>query len=562
MLTDSTLFELNSLVQGALASGASPKKALELLHDELKNGPYAVSADELPFDSSQAKRGIPHHVMLDSWATARKPLHWVYRSLSGSGTHYNGMWGDIHGDLALIPEDAAARVKSGDAPADSICEQVVLCLRLLAASSSSVLPDTAKAVRRHLSELFLQYPVLLHPAVMAPLYFEYERPEYGSLLYLLSKTPHGGLPRYSHFEEDDGQVPLAQMPNQELVARLTAFARHPCVQAALTRAPMRVCLNKKSDSILSGKDNLIEAMTSVMGPRVQFLASIMETEELARPVGPNVTRPLPFAPLIPKPTTRAASMDAESKERSVLSALSSATMAASGLVHLVTTLNTVHRGLRTWARDARLLADVRARMPVLCGLNKEKSQFGQMLRDSMLRRVFLRQQSLPLEELVQNTKRMAQGLVDSGFSNSLPEAAHFVADAVLGHDRAGSNLPSVDVAGAVAFIKAVDEMGGFGEGEQALSGMRRVLGAVRDYPAHEIPHRADWESAFRVVATEKTMVGVMEAQASLTQASMNRVADLPAASNDVLPGATHTTAAAHDAPAAPLAPVRRPRAAI
>lgn len=539
MLNDDSLRNLNSLVNDALAAGVAPKKALALLTDELTHGPYVVRRDELVFDTSESERAIPGHTLLGSWVLAQYPLRKVYRDLSGAGASYNGMWGD--GSM-LRDEQAASHLIGPDREPMTICEQVVLCIRLLGTSTISLPREIAEATRRHLSELLLTYPVLLHPAIMAPANLADQRPEYGSLVYLLAKTPHGGLPRYSHFEADDGSLPLHRMPNQDLVKRLTAFAKHPCVEAGLTRAATRACLNKEQNAILIGKETVLAAMASVMGPKPQFLAAVMELEELAKPLGPNMTRALPFHKAIataPKSATRDPSALKPAQEW-VEYGLMNAVAAASGLVHLVTSMDTLPTSIRTYAHDPRLLASVRARMPVLCGLDKAGSYFGTQVRGAMMRKVFLRQAGgLGPEELAQNARRMALGLVGCGFCSTPQEAAGFIATTVLGHDRPGLNLPPKDTAGAVAFLKAIDEMGGFNPGapeaEHAIDGMKRIRGAVRDFPARdELPYRAEWDAAFQVVIAEKVMASVLQR---------------PVASNDEV----------HDSPSAP---VRRARAAI
>lgn len=504
MVNDELLFHLNDFVNRLIESGAGVKKTLDALKNELETGPYIVRTEDLYFDPIEAKRNIPHHVLLGDRLSLQKPQAYKYRALSGSGQHYNGMWGDCS---MLQDDEAAARILDGfGVRAASVCEQVTICVKLLSNSCSSLHPEIAQATRKHLSGMLMKYPVLLHPAVLFPALTEELRPEFGSLVYLLSKTSHGGLPRYSHFEADDGKRPLAQMPNQELIQRLTAFARHPCVAAGLLRAGMRACLNRPGTSVLIGKANIIETMSGVLGSRVQFISSVMETEELQEPMGPNTTRGLPFPTFV-----RGASAEAERARTVVTETLATSVQQASGVVHLAAGRGTIHPGLREHRPDPRLLACVRDRMPDLCGLDKPGSHFQQCLVDGATRRIFLRHQNLPVDELASNATRMARAFEACGFSNSLPEAARFLASAVLGPNRPSTNLPAVDSLGAVTFLKAIDEMGGLGQGHEALDTLHVFQSWVRDFPARELPFRGEWESALRVLKTEKTMLSAMGA---------------------------------------------------
>jgi hypothetical protein len=374
MLSDTELQRLNAIVADELAAGHSPTHALEVLGLELET--HYCTGEDFAFGTGRSPKGLDGHIMLCSSATTWQPAVDIYRELSGSGAHYNGMFGD--GSM-LRDEGAARSLTKKDKPAAPISEQVVVCLRILGCSQVSLMPELAAVTRRHLSDILLKYPVLMHPAFLMPV--AQPETEYTALAWALARTPHGGLPRYSHFKSANDEL------DRGLLQQLTAFAKHPCVRVAMTRAAHRVRLDKDSGNrkreIRMGSETLVRALLALTGPRVQFLASLMELDELANPPGPNVTPPRPFAAMVDKDPSLRGQLDPM---------LAASTAAASGMVHTAVVLGTLPDSMRTYERDPHFLASIRTRAPVLFGLDPLESSFGRALASSTMRRIFLGRQ--------------------------------------------------------------------------------------------------------------------------------------------------------------------------
>ena len=157
------------------------------------------------------------------------------------------------------------------------------------------MPEAASAVRRHLSGIMLDYPVLLHPSILLPsLRSNGSQTEYTSLASALACTPHAGLARYSHFrsraQDKEGGI------DEALLDRLTAFAKHPCVRLAFDSAAVRIRLAPQTQGvrhrpIRKTKETLLRSLTGSTGQRVEFLGSVMELDELGGQHNGQLVRP-------------------------------------------------------------------------------------------------------------------------------------------------------------------------------------------------------------------------------------------------------------------------------
>lgn len=492
MITDAQLEQLNRLVDDELKAGRSPAQSLEPLQKVLEDS--VIRTDELVFDTWQSAEPLPGHILAcNDSSVVSMHLSSVYPALSGSGPHYNGMYEDCK---MLRDERAASQIKKGNRPAASIVEQVVLAVRVLGISQVSLMPELAAATRRHLSAIMLKYPVLMHPAMLVPVIREVNGArEYVSLAGALSQTAHGGLPRYSHFRSREQDK--ASGVDQALVERLTEFAKHPCLRLAFGRAAHRVRPDQSGRRARMGKESLVRSMLAVTGPRVEFLASVMELDELA--AGPSASRVRPFW----------ASVEGEEHLVAQLDAMLGASIAAaSGLVHVAAMQGTLPDSMRAYAPDAAFLLCIRNRHEHLFGSVPVESAIGQALVKSTQRRLFLgRQDSLAPAELAHNVRNMALGLSYVGFCGSTREAGEFLFEVCVGGMRPDGHLPRTDATGAVAFLKAVDELGGFGGTDDAVIEAAARLRALAG--RENRPFMDAWVSAAEVFGTERVMVSVI-----------------------------------------------------
>jgi hypothetical protein len=495
MMTDAELERLNRLVEDELKAGRSPAQALEPLQKVLENS--VIRTDDLVFDAWQSTEPLPGHILAcnDSSVLSTSVSN-VYPALSGCGPHYNGMYGDRE---MLRDKTAAIHIQKGNRPAASIAEQVVLCLRVMGTSQVSLMPELAAATRRHLSAIMLKYPVLMHPALLVPVIRGGGR-EYVSLASALSQTAHGALPRYSHFRSREQDK--ASGVDQGLVAQLTAFAKHPCVRLIFGRAAHRVRADLAGKSsrdrqVKMGKESLVRSVLGVTGPRVEFLASVMELDELA---GTPVNGPVrPFW----------ASVDGEEHLLSQLDAMLAASIAAaSGLVHVAAMQGTLPDSMRAYSPDTNFLLAIRNRHDHLFGPVPVESAIGQTLLKSAQRRLFLgRQDSLAPAELAHNVRNMALALTYIGFCGSAREAGEFLLESCVGALRPDGNLPRVDATCAVAFLKAIDELGGLGESDEAIiATAERVKASATQ---ENRPFSDAWAKAAEVFGTERVMLSVI-----------------------------------------------------
>ena len=161
MISDLELLRLNNLVASGLASGISPELAMQPLQHEIERNP--VRAMDIEFDAGCSESPVESHLLLHPASPLSRHLRSAYAGISGSGTYYNGMFG--HGQSLLDAvrySSAVDDIEQPDRPPAPISEQVLLCVRLLGMSNVSLMPEAASAVRRHLSGIMLDYPVLLH----------------------------------------------------------------------------------------------------------------------------------------------------------------------------------------------------------------------------------------------------------------------------------------------------------------------------------------------------------------------------------------------------------------
>ncbi len=121
----------------------------------------------------------------------------------------------------------------------------------------------------------------------------------------------------------------------------------------------------------------------------------------------------------------------------------------------------------------------------------------------------------------------------SGFLYSQQDAAAFVRLVTIGRGRPNDTLPRADTTGAVAFLKAIESVGGFGETDaEVLEALKVAHADVDQWPEHNVPYRDAWAKALDVLQVERAMLSVLNraaAPASSSAASTNVGADAEAA---------------------------------
>ena len=312
-MSNQSIESLNALVdaKASAAYGAStPITGLKAINEFLEAS--YIPADMLTIDTGQATSPLDGHVLLGGSHILQVHLDSLWLSLHGGGTKSIRTFGDLENDQAFLRcvgafKDAklVRTMRTTDIEPGDLAERILLCIRLLSASSTaSTMPLPFASVQRHLSEILLTYPALMHPRVLIPV-SRGKSTEYMSILHAVAAAG-AGLPRRSHFLAGTGglRVPLPGTPSdiEKLDDRLHAFARHPCVRFALKR---QSCIHVQASAIKNGTSNrnivakslrLAEFAFGTPGPKVQFMASVMELEDLVvkRSTDPLSTGQLPL----------------------------------------------------------------------------------------------------------------------------------------------------------------------------------------------------------------------------------------------------------------------------
>ncbi|MEJ6002598.1 hypothetical protein [Paucibacter soli] len=496
MLDNIDLHHLNSLVSREIASGKSGAEALAALASELSG--RVIQAKEFAFDRGHADQELPEHLLLCDTAPLTRSTADLYAGLSGTGKGYDGMFGN--GEM-LRNQPAADSLHRGSSSPASIPVQVTLCLRILGGPQVSMEPALVDAVRLRLSSILLEYPVLMHPAILVPVRNS-GNIEFTTIASALATTPHGGLPRPGHFP-----IPLG-LDSQALMRSLTEFAVNPCVIAAMSEPMIRVrdqAAGKggiRSDPKVS-REVLARSLLRAIGPRVEFLGSVMELDDLrAKASGDSK----------PTPPFWCAMQGAPQLRPQLLGMMAQSTAAASGLVHTSSTAGHMPDSMFRHRYDASFLACVRARMGELRPLDISVDSFVSTMASGMQRRIFLgRGDEVSPGEIAHNTEALIRGLVESGTFASTEAAAIFSIQHCIGPGRPDDVLPRTDTTGAIAFLKTIDALGGLGDGsdEAALRSLALIRHEVATIPAHPTPFRDAWTTACDVTISERSMFAVI-----------------------------------------------------
>jgi hypothetical protein len=150
-----------------------------------------------------------------------------------------------------------------------VMDRVLACLRLLRLPQS-YFPSGEEGdelmmkARRHLSELLVEHPVLMHNRIFVNGRHFAVGGEYGPIASVIAHTPRGEFPRLSHGIALD---------------KLRAFARHHCVRTGLTAVAPSAPGKDGKYKQLQGKTLLGSLSPNLHLPRPGLLTSILELDE-------------------------------------------------------------------------------------------------------------------------------------------------------------------------------------------------------------------------------------------------------------------------------------------
>jgi hypothetical protein len=544
-LSDREIQALSALVDRSRAPD-SPA-ALDALKVALAS--RYIPASDLTIHAGEATRPLHGHVLAHSSSVVYTYIDKLWPALHGGGVHGSRVFGDLSNDGAYLRAVAAFRdpklvreMRTVDTPQASIGERLVLCLRALGSSSTaSTLPYVFRSVQRHLSELLLAHPVLLHPKVLVPI-DRGGNTEYMSVLHALAHTG-AGLPRRSHFVGATcGLKPPAR--GDDVEAQLRAFECHPCVRLALrVQTSVHVALGEgnpqKQRAIVMRPTRLIKSAFAFPAPRVQFLASLMEMQVVA---GREPTLPLV------KPTPDAALQTSDNPDRkSLLQAIALSMFAASGMIHTpatgtkplvlgssetyppgvadATAVADVDRAVswRHHPADAAFHQCLKAMAPVLL----REPEYVKAVREGMTRRLFLgRFDEIGVEDVRMNAEALLSGLVRSGFVETALDAGACAVTSILGPDRPGGGLPKAEVQAAAEFLSVIESTGALGTPDTPQ--LQNITDAVTTFPDHSVPFRENWVRALTVFGNARVMRAAFERNRSIAPVALaNSPTELP-----------------------------------
>lgn len=509
MITDAKLQLLNTMVTQGAGIYESTEDALKEL-----SAVFALSSinfGELEFTSRTVESPeIAGHILLVSpseMPAGHKDLE-NFIALCGTGELYNGMFGDA--SILRDPHATAAisnRTGRPTAPAP-VSVQLAVTVRLLDSGREQIPSELVKSLQTHISSILLKYPVLMHPALLMPSFrpdgSQVQSIEYSSVIAALALSPQAGMPRLSHFVEFENSAGVGA-PNSVISKSLASFASHPCVILAAEKSAfcVRTAAPSKPGRALDVKvsqETTLRTLVRSFAPRVEFLASIMELDDLRG--AKESTAELPFASTI-------AAGAAPHLRSQLIGLLATSISAASGSIHLLGSA-IFSDSLIRHPCDARFLNSVRARIDDIKHADAKECPLASYMTQGAARRVFLTAgENTPNDVIAHNTKCLSYSLVASGIVSDHAEATRFVTRAILGSKRTDARLPRADTTAAIAFLKAILPDACNDDGAVEL--LNSIQHDINTVPAYQIPFRDDWSRACDVTRTELIMNSVISA---------------------------------------------------
>lgn len=470
---------------------------------------------------------LPRHMLLRGLqldtTQALSPLRHsrIWSDLAGSGAGYTGLFGalDAHG----VPQDLADAgivvepFKANDLPAP-VAERASQCVRLLASPLAWQNRWLVPRIQQHLNGILLEHPVLMHPGFLCRSVAPGDRIEFTSIAHALAHSTYGSLPRMRHFPGNLG----AECPDPAVLERLRKFFSHACVQLGLKTSVVihpesRV---KRQQSPAPGMLERGALADNSRGGNPLFVASVMEMDALLPPGGraPPAAAPAFTAPLPLMSGLEPSTVDAVKYE--VGAALANVFFAACGL-------DTEQTGAAGGAAtdiglDEEVLGLLRARSDAVAARGVKLAAlsiqiFGPVWalfdapevkrRTQLICRAMVRAR-MPISVVTGRTSVPPTGTE----TQMLGQVAAYVLAGCLGGAHLNVDPPSTHVAGAIAFLEAVDELGALDSmspypGSPALSASETL---DRCEQLVERRPQPDWAAALHAFRIRRQMVSAMD----------------------------------------------------
>lgn len=458
----------------------------------------------------------------------------LWRALAGSGKAYTGAFGPLNYEGCAPALEAAGVVGvsfSSDHPPAPLAEQAALCVRC-AADHARQTPLVLPLLQRHLSQILLDHPVLLHPGLLCNIQSDGNEVFMG-LVHAIARTRCLSLPRRRHFTSS------ASATGEPIVQRLTNFAKHPSLEAGMRGESLHVWV--ESDSVNPARQKrsieghfLTARGAHTAGPMVAMLASMMELDELRLYEGVDLSRAiegefrgveLPFMDAdqhVHRNSTWHWSLSPAMKPSFYVACglgddLYSSAPAAAQLGAHEDFLDLLRRRSQTMAAGGWSVLEPTTSRRVIFG-PRGFNATGAEIRERVhtLCRGMVRAQASP------------EGEVGASAADvTLATAAGDVLEACIGHKMDSTVLPFADVPGALAFLQAVDELGGIGSMTPAANGhvasatmkVLRIREELRN-TASSIAGRDTWLQAVEVFWASKRLNEVIKSTVGVDQANV------------------------------------------
>lgn len=515
-MTDHELAELERLSSG----GADLKAINRYLKDKVAH---------LPGVRMRCGPDIKRHALLrtnldldDSMSGAAPSKVWW--DLAGSGDQYNGLFGALDGNgdpVDLLRTQQRFETPRANTPPLEMAPLAAQCARFLAGTLAVSSPNLARRVQLLLNEILLEHPVLMHPGLLCPTLAEGGiGVQFMSIAHALAQSRCGTLPRLRHY----GESMQAPKPTSGMISRLRDFWSHPCVRLGVGQCvvvrPNHDGVYKRETAPLPG---ILKKGLPRSGVSRAFAASVMELDDIV--AGGNAvsaqwhSAPLPLDP-----------GDAPEKAE--------VWRAWTRLV-----LQSLFMDAAAVSNDTEVLDCFRRRSEALTALG-----FRRDCVDRSLCETIFAWPSNPTSALDvwTRTRDLCAALVHANVQLPTPEytgdvlsggtvqdmttqrAAFYILEYAIGRLGFGTplrrKLPDVDAGAAIAFLRAIDDMGGFGSMAPGLAGtgsqasrivahFQRAVASEEGFPDGCAPV---WTQALHAFWAEKSMQHVIH---SATQAA-------------------------------------------
>ena len=556
--------------------------SLAALTEDL-DGRVLKGEDLLILGSEQDCGALPGHILLHDSKILSPATKKVQKNRQDSLTVAYNNWRALWGSEFWHSPDVGAQ-HAAITSQRNIAARVVLAVRLLSESVfAAAHPGEHQLVQRDLSTALLENPVLLHPNILIPV-LRREGIEYIGVLHALALVG-AGLPRASHFPDS------AQL----LRSRLANFAKHPCVELAM-RVPdrVRVALTPELTGSSISRTRLVPHAFSNNIPKVQFLASVMELDDLrdaySQEGGVGDPKPALWQTL---DGVHGTTLDGDTSLRDidtnrVLHAMALATLCAGGIINVPGDGNEKNNdndkdnaagAALHYPKDPGFLAAMAHRSKSLA-----KTDFQSHIESSLARRVFeaaiARRVSpgnplaaaptspasapapaftavLGARDVRVNTELLIDVLLESGvvpvnhaseaeIANNRKASATFILESVLGSRRrkvlsatSAAHSPALAATrfdGAIEFLRVMEDVGALGglQETRVMNGIIDEVARIQDEGVVAYRSNAVWHQVVNAFGNERIMrAALARSQETARNAASNAAGNVVGAAGNV-----------------------------